>query len=627
MDLTSHHVNYLIWRYLQESGHGEAAVMLQRAWLANPQTLPFASHIKTHALVSLVQKGLQYHEIEQSLDEDGNPIPFTPSKSFFGPTPLDTESLKARDETIKAQSGLSTATAATTMPVPPANKPVPETSVATNGHPVSEAPLPPLHVKKGRKAQRAEPATNGDDSAMEIDTNGVAHDRVSVPPAVKSPSSAGLADAEGDVEMDLAPAVDLPREKQETPIDTLTAGRSVGVQYVPAKAADLSAHTTILDVEVAREDHVTRSAWRPFDSSILAAAGDTFCSLYKLAPGTTERIYDSRGDGSWVTAISWEPSGQKLALATYNERRSSIQMYDSSGSVVDLLPTASGMINGLHWAPKGTHMVVVSSNGESSELSLWDDSIKPEEFPSYQTIDGLVHDMAWAGNNHIFISGEGSVWQCEIDSTLQIVNQYQSRESNTEWSFIRGVQSGSGPVAVAAACSANNLWIPTHDIIVEDAHRADITAIEIRPKHQDQDVNTSTSFTFASASLDDTVKVWTVDLESKKMTCLHTLFLSPGLPALALAFSPDGYAVAAASTDRLFIWNTDRGDEPLATWSCPTDSIKEDLDKPVNGENGSVPVEAFRSLAWDTDGKKLAMGYGKKIAVVNLQGRGVNVLE
>jgi hypothetical protein len=43
--------------------------MLQRAWLANPQTLPFAPHIKAHALVSLVQKGLQYHEIEQSLDQ------------------------------------------------------------------------------------------------------------------------------------------------------------------------------------------------------------------------------------------------------------------------------------------------------------------------------------------------------------------------------------------------------------------------------------------------------------------------------------------------------------------------------------------------------------------------------
>lgn len=74
-------------RYLQESGwsrcpltfpnlttnlnlgHGDAAVSLQRAWFPDPQTLPFAPYIKTHALVSLVQKGLQYHEMESSLDK------------------------------------------------------------------------------------------------------------------------------------------------------------------------------------------------------------------------------------------------------------------------------------------------------------------------------------------------------------------------------------------------------------------------------------------------------------------------------------------------------------------------------------------------------------------------------
>jgi hypothetical protein len=51
------------------AGHGEAAVTLQRAWNRDPQTLPFAPYIRTHALVSLVQKGLQYHELEQSLDK------------------------------------------------------------------------------------------------------------------------------------------------------------------------------------------------------------------------------------------------------------------------------------------------------------------------------------------------------------------------------------------------------------------------------------------------------------------------------------------------------------------------------------------------------------------------------
>lgn len=50
------------------TGHGEAALTLQRAWNRDPQSLPFAPYIKTHALVSLVQKGLQYHELEHSLD-------------------------------------------------------------------------------------------------------------------------------------------------------------------------------------------------------------------------------------------------------------------------------------------------------------------------------------------------------------------------------------------------------------------------------------------------------------------------------------------------------------------------------------------------------------------------------
>ena len=54
-------------------GHGDAAVKLQRDWLLEPQTLPFAQHIKTHALVSLLQKGLQYHQIEQSLDQVSSP--------------------------------------------------------------------------------------------------------------------------------------------------------------------------------------------------------------------------------------------------------------------------------------------------------------------------------------------------------------------------------------------------------------------------------------------------------------------------------------------------------------------------------------------------------------------------
>lgn len=47
---------------------------LQRDWIQDPQSLPFAQHIKTHALVLLVQKGLQYYEIEQSVNRVANSL-------------------------------------------------------------------------------------------------------------------------------------------------------------------------------------------------------------------------------------------------------------------------------------------------------------------------------------------------------------------------------------------------------------------------------------------------------------------------------------------------------------------------------------------------------------------------
>ena len=43
--------------------------MLQRAWNPEPQNLPFAPYIRTQALITLVQKGLQYHELERSIDQ------------------------------------------------------------------------------------------------------------------------------------------------------------------------------------------------------------------------------------------------------------------------------------------------------------------------------------------------------------------------------------------------------------------------------------------------------------------------------------------------------------------------------------------------------------------------------
>lgn len=68
------------------AGHGEAAVKLQRDWIPDPQTLPFAQYIKTHALVVLVQKGLQYYEIEQSINQVRGAMQILHAQFLSGPT-------------------------------------------------------------------------------------------------------------------------------------------------------------------------------------------------------------------------------------------------------------------------------------------------------------------------------------------------------------------------------------------------------------------------------------------------------------------------------------------------------------------------------------------------------------
>ncbi|PYI11556.1 WD40 repeat-like protein [Aspergillus sclerotiicarbonarius CBS 121057] len=621
-DLTSHHVNYLIWRYLQESGHGEAALTLQRAWNHDPQSLPFAPYIKTHALVSLVQKGLQYYELEHSLDRDGNPTSFTSSDYFFGPTPLE-------PETQKGQSGPGEAGVGTDQaPVSPTSK-VPRDGGVINGHLTAEAaaaaaaPQATPSVKKPRKSGEI----NGDEMAMEIDSNGVSTE--SKPAAVdESPPTVDMAvDGDGDVSMDIRP----DSQDQEpaaapapvAPTFTLTTGHSVGVQITPAKAADLGPDTALLDV--ASDDHVTRALWRPKDPTVVVAAGDSFCSLWRLSSTSApvqEKLVENKGDSACVSAVAWDPLGQKLAVATYNDMRGSITMYDVSGNAVDLLPEVPRMITGLHWAESGSHLIVVASDSRISELALWDDSLRPDEFPSPQVVDGSVFDLCWLGPNQAFACGNGTVYQCDVDSSIHISKTFSSGDPDRPWTFIRCASSGSSSVAVTASSANATIWVPTHDMHLDGAHEGDITAIELKPNMEQQAGQITQPLVLASSSTDDTVKIWQLDLESKQFNCIHRLFLGPSSPALASTFSPDGYALAAASKEGLFIWNAQRGGTALATWKAPRLEEKKKEEEPsliVNGHNGTAESVPDRSLAWDTDGKKLAFGFGNQLAIVNLQ--------
>ncbi|PGG98042.1 hypothetical protein GX51_07016 [Blastomyces parvus] len=628
--LTSHHVNYLIWRYLQESGHGDAALMLQRAWNHNPQDFPFASYIKPHALIVLIQKGLQYYDLEQSLDQAchllaGNAASLSPV-SFFGPVASDLHAPAQKVDHGDATDGAVTKTDIR------AASPKPTVDGIVNGH-VNEAASTPTSGKsrKPTSVKDGDVSLTAGETPMEIDQQETPQEKP--PQARASPSVEPVVDADGDVGMR-----GQNEREPSPPIFTLTVGQSTGVQISPSKAADLGPDTTLLDINA--DSQITQTLWRPDDPTTVTATGDTFCGLWKLlgprsssAPAH-EPLVESKGDGTCVTASGWDSAGKMLAVATYQDpMNGSITMYGQDGTAIDLLPDLPRMVSGLYWAPRGLRMAVSLSDGQHSELTLWDQAVRPDEFPAPQVVDGLVHEVSWCGDEMIYACGDGSVYEYRADTDIELTKTFTSADGQEPWTFIDSAMVAGSPVAVTASSSTTKIWVPTHDISISAAHHGDITALELQPQPQSSLLQKSTSLLFATASMDDTVKLWNIHVESKQIQCMHRLYLGPSSPALCSRFSPDGYAIAAATHDKLLIWSVERGGVALAKWTAPRTDVmmKNDGDRLDGAENnnnsnssssrmeGLEDSTFYRSLSWDCDGKKLALGFGKQLAIINLQ--------
>ena len=60
-----HHGSFRPMLMPARTGFADAAVKLQRDWLMDPESLPFAETITSHMLVTLIQKGLQLYELEE----------------------------------------------------------------------------------------------------------------------------------------------------------------------------------------------------------------------------------------------------------------------------------------------------------------------------------------------------------------------------------------------------------------------------------------------------------------------------------------------------------------------------------------------------------------------------------
>jgi WD40 repeat protein len=418
------------------------------------------------------------------------------------------------------------------------------------------------------------------------------------------------------------------------PIYTLTNGHSVGVQITPAKVADLKPETKVLGV--ADDHHVTRSMWRPFDPSILAASGEQFCGLWKVSshdfrsdsqtPPYLSLIDDS--DTSFVSAAAWEPGGTLLAIATYNrlDFTGQLRVYNAqNNSLVDALPTAQKAVLSLRWQSVGLRLVGFASD---SSLVLWDLSLPPDSWgPSSTTVPMQIHDVDWAshGNSSVVCaSGDGIVCQYKAQSDLTLERKWSSNPiDDDKWTFIRcSWWSEETAVVIAAAADSANIWIPSTDILMRHTHQAVITGLELRP-NQMVHPSQASAHEFATSSMDNTIKIWRFENTNNQVELLFKVHMGLSSPVMTLSYSPDGFYVAGASYDQIKIWKADAGVQPIAQWDGQDSnwrgtSLKQ-RDQDANGDirsasDGQQEFDADHSLSWDADSKKLAFGLGNQVS-------------
>ncbi|KAL8674396.1 MAG: hypothetical protein Q9168_001188 [Polycauliona sp. 1 TL-2023] len=633
--LTSNHVNYLIWRYLQESGHGEAAVKLQRDWLQDPQSLPYAQETKTHALVRLVQKGIQYYEIEKSISQSGT--------HFLPPSFLDPDAGRAKSSP-KVDASQDESTTGRSRASPRSRKHGREPSTI-NGLNL-ELPASTPAVKRNRRSNGT--ATNSntghatlngeprDHDTMDLDDrqhNNASPEQPQFP--VGPLADHGQTAAEGasmDVDDD-APEPDDPRM-------ILTNGPSVGVQS--DRVTELGPETSVLRVP---QRNVLHTAWSPTDPLLLAVAGDALCRIWTVTkpgsdapqtrPSPDYHYVDilEQGDDSSVTAMSWSPDGEILALATRPDnadQAGEVSLWSKHGKSRDNLTATQDMLITFKWNPSGTHLLGITSSGTgTSALTVW--NIQSSQAIPALHLDQIATDAVWYDDQKFLVCGHSLVAECFVDPYNNVsVQNHAVPESdhNRNWTYAR-YDPATQTAALAAEDSAALAVLGLNgQYLTTIAHDAEITDVAFEPSPKSPLPLPPSPRRLATSSLDGNVCIW----DTLTLSMLHSLHFAHSSPAMAIRFTPDGYLLAAANGNRVLYWTAATGGMPKAVWHGDISPALSGTGFSNRGEdrNGGVFMDgdsgigeedetATHSLSWDVDGRRLAYGLGSQISIIGLR--------
>ncbi|KAJ4318076.1 hypothetical protein N0V94_004601 [Neodidymelliopsis sp. IMI 364377] len=589
MALSSNVVNYLVWRYLQEAGFGNAALQLSRCWLRDPETLPFAKNISPHTLVRLLQDGIEFDKLRAEATNTDTQYNF--GSDHGRPYSARNGALLTLDKGIPAHELAAEAGNGIVQEPPPKKGVKRKKQPKTNGVPAEPRP------------ERSEPEANGD--AMEIEpSNGTAQATNSVN-SVRAESEPAPSEAE-------SPSV------TDIPISTLRIGADALIQT--DDVTDLAAETTFIPPPKDFQKNVVHTSWGPEDAPVLLAAGRSILQIHSVDKQSNPDGNTPIGTADLplpvsnfdITALCWQSSGE-ITVSAREECVNEIgekMMMDKLIKLVDgghnshVLSSTAGLVTTLRWNAAKELLLSISTDGEKGSIKIWKN--ESDSIPAWTDFTATqIYDAYWISDSSFVVCGSELFKIYEVaDETL---TTQRTLDTQITWETVK-YDTSSGIIA-ALGMRGEQYYLgilhPNDSINLQVHEYPDRypNDLDFRVQTASNTLTNGTSLPstlLATCSLSGHARIWDAN---EPFTCVRKLSTTDDSQAYKIAFSPDGKLLAAAGPDAVTVWDVEKREVPVACWRANQ--------FPNSKWNPSVDGEP--NLGWDSDSSRLSIALGNQV--------------